>query len=193
MAEHSPTPEAADRPSNAKPLTREVPGSIRALVILNVVFGSIGVGYGLLYVFQSVQALRTEGAVVTTASDRVEAEVDWTVVAENTVSLVLAVGLLVSAFGLRKLRQWGRRLALAAAAGLFVHGIIRFGFYIYQVSQPTQVNNRPDTLVRIVAIGVGCTEIVPIVYAILLCVILFRRKTAALFAPDASSTPIAQA
>lgn len=156
------------------------PVGIRTLVILNWVFGGFGILLNagrLIFTWWTIRG----GGVVGLPGSAYQVEVDWIVAAEHLVALSLSIGLFVSAFGLRKLKSWGRRTALTAATGEILLGLMGIALTIYNASMLE--SSRPDDaeMLRIAMIGGSCIGFVGIIYPVVVCILLMPRDTAMLF------------
>jgi hypothetical protein len=157
-----------------------VPGGIKTIAILNIVFGALGL---LLNAARLVFFAIFAGRVLQVGPNPViitPEPIDMTAFAINA---ILAALLIVSGVGLLRLRRWGWRLALIVAApqvlvsvALMVMGAIEYARASANLNDTTA--SRAAGLLG----GLFCGQLVAMIYPVIVLIVLGRRGVRDVFA-----------
>ncbi len=186
-------------------MPRERPLVVLVLAVLNFVLGALVLlwalprvllGIFLLFVFPLLPAPMAGGVQLLESFEAMRAVPGYIVyvVVCNSLDALMAVVLIVSGFGLLRLRPWGRRAALAFAV-YAIPAVIASNAYFYTVFRPAMAawvedfrqRMPPGTPVMDPGTPSVLRAVFPcivIAYAVALLVVLFLPRIAAAFRPD---------
>jgi len=167
-------------PQQPVAITSRVPAGVKVIAILNIVFGVIGLllnGARALFMFVN------RGRVVRWGQVAFVVEGDPLAIAWMTADAVLALALAVSAIGLFRLRPWGRRLALAAAALQIVSSAIVLASAIYGTSAVSGLADEDRRHAVAALTGQFIGAVLGAIYPAVILIVLGRRAAATAFQP----------
>jgi hypothetical protein len=163
------------------PIVARIPPGVRVVAVLNVVFGLIGL---LLNGARALFMIMNRGQVVRVGQAAFIIENNPRLVAWMAADAVLAAALALSAVGLFRLRPWGRRLALAAAALQLVSSAIVFGTAVYAASSTLSGLGDEDRGHAVATLtGQFIGAVLGAIYPAIILIVLGRRSAATPFQP----------
>ncbi len=154
--------------------TDDRPRGVRVLGALNIAFGLLGI---VVNTFRLWMVSVWAGKTWTQGQMMLEfAEADRWAWLQYSVNLALAVVLLLSGIGLLAWWQSGRRLALIAASGQVIMGLIALIAAIYVTAQGTDEFD-PETRIGVIVgfVGALIVEVLGLIYPTVLLILLGRR------------------
>ncbi len=171
------------KPGVTKAEKAPVPAGIKAIAILNLVFGIIGMGMGgfkmvmLLFIGLGGGADFGEGLVFQmTGLEMVFAG------AEHIFTFILAALLTISAYGIYRLRPWGRYLALTVVILQILQGILDISSIIWMQTDMGNVSQETQ-LIYWFGIGVAIfLTALGLLYPAIALFVLLRRPVRKMFA-----------
>ena len=182
-------PVAVPEACSIHPLQRTTgpPRGVRTLGILSIVFGVLGMASNAVKLgfVLSVQQMSW-------ATEDIELTVEstfWPRI-EHGVNLGLATVLLLSGIGLLVRRRWGRKLALGAAAGQVLMGLVGIGLIVTGFAQSLgQFPPERRIYVIVPFVGALIVEVLGLVYPSVLLVLLGRRTMGKTLGPAEPGGP----
>lgn len=167
-------------PPQPVPVASGVPAGVKVIAALNIVLGTVGV---LLNGARALFMHINRGQFVQFGQAGFVVEDNPRLVAWMAADAVLAVALAVSAIGLFRLRPWGRRLALAAAALQLASSGIVLGIAVHAATTLAGVGDEERRRVVSMLVGQFIGAILGAIYPTVVLVVLGRRAAASAFQP----------
>jgi hypothetical protein len=151
------------------------PRGIRILGVLNIVFGLLGVAFNVV---KLAVLMHVDVQVWSTESIELSARSTTLVSAQHTANLVLATFLLMSGVAMLGRQAWGQKVALAAAAGQILMGLVGAASLVYNFTQSVGEFLPHQRMYVIVAfVAALILELLGLVYPLVLVVLLRRPLT----------------
>jgi hypothetical protein len=153
-----------------------LPAGLKAIGILNIVFGGIGVlwnGFRIILVclLGSVPIRPFEGVEFT-------GDLFWAI-ASHSIGILIGLLLLISGCGILAFRNWGRILAMVSALGKIVHGTT--GLILMYMGDFEMPDSEKQFVFNTTRIFIVFCILLTMIYPVLLLVLLQRRSIREVF------------
>lgn len=151
---------------------KTLPGGLKAIGILNILFGSLGAMWnGVRIILLLLLVSRPDDVFLPIM---IPEEWGW-VMASHSFALLCAVGLCISGIGILRLANWGRILAICAAAAKLALGLWDM-FDVMRISTG-DVDSQQQTIAAAVKGGYVFVVVLTLIYPVIVLILMLRRST----------------